>query len=71
MVLVFCSPVPGFVYDSHLVARTGDRPRFRVHFRSGWPAAASTYGCGSKSMVPFRVGAPPILIYFSGDWDVH
>ena len=20
---------------------------------------------------PFGVGAPPILVYFSGDWDVH
>ena len=25
----------------------------------------------SKPMVPFGVGAPPILVYFSGDWDVH
>ena len=31
----------------------------------------------SRSMVPqqmgshFGVGAPPILVYFSGDWDVH
>ena len=30
-----------------------------------------TFGCGSKPMVPFGVGAPPILVYFSGDWDVH
>ena len=22
-------------------------------------------------MVPFWEGAPPILVYFSGDWDVH
>ena len=22
-------------------------------------------------MVPFWGGAPPILVYFSGDWDVH
>ena len=22
-------------------------------------------------MVPYRVGAPLILVYFSGDWDVH
>ena len=29
-------------------------------------------GCGSKPMVPFwLVGAPPIVVYFSGDWDVH
>ena len=29
-------------------------------------------GCGSKPMGPhFGVGAPPILFYFSGDWDVH
>ena len=30
------------------------------------------FGCGAKSMVPFwLVGAPPILVYFSGDWDAH
>ena len=28
-------------------------------------------GCGSKPMVPFGVGAPPILVYSTGDWDVH
>ena len=26
---------------------------------------------GSKRMVPFGVGAAPILVYFSRDWDVH
>ena len=31
----------------------------------------NTHGCGSKSMVPFWVGAPPILVYFSDGWDVH
>ena len=33
----------------------------------------ATHGCGSKPMVPFyfKVGAPPILVYFSWDWDVH
>ena len=29
------------------------------------------YGCGSKPMVPFFSGAPPVLVYLSGDWDVH
>ena len=29
-------------------------------------------GCGSKPLGShFGVGAPPILVYFSGDWDVH
>ena len=28
-------------------------------------------GCGSKPMVPSWGGAPPILVYFSGDWDVR
>ena len=29
-------------------------------------------GCGSKPMGShFGVGAPPILVYFGGDWDVH
>ena len=31
--------------------------------------------CGSKPMLlkcyHFGVGAPPILVYISGDWDVH
>ena len=35
-----------------------------AHLHSG---ALPGYGCGSK----LRVGAPPILVYFSGDWDVH
>ena len=30
-----------------------------------------TYGCGSTIGSHFGVGAPPILVYFSGDWDVH
>ena len=30
-----------------------------------------SYGCGSKPMVPFWGRAPPILVNFSGDWDVH
>ena len=25
------------------------------------------FGCGSKPMVPLGIGAPPILVYFSGD----
>ena len=28
-------------------------------------------GCGLKPMAPFGVGAPPIGLYFSGDWDVR
>ena len=34
------------------------------------PQSYRRYGCGSKPMVPFWVGAPPVLVYFSGDWDV-
>ena len=26
---------------------------------------------GQKQWYHFGVGAPPILVYFSGDWDVH
>ena len=26
---------------------------------------------GQNQWYLFRVGAPPILVYFSGDWDVH
>ena len=30
------------------------------------------HGCGSKPMVShFGVGAPPTLVYFGGEWDVH
>ena len=30
------------------------------------------FGCGSQPMGShFGVGAPPILVDFSGDWDVH
>ena len=30
------------------------------------------FGCGSKpSWYQLGVGAPPIVVYFSGDWDVH
>ena len=28
-------------------------------------------GCGSNQWYHFGVGAPPIFVYFSGDWDVH
>ena len=32
----------------------------------------AAYGCGSKPFWHhFGVGAPPILVCFSGDWDVH
>ena len=32
----------------------------------------SQNGCGSKPMGShFGVGAPPVLVYFSGDFDVH
>ena len=33
--------------------------------------ADTSFGCGSNPMVPFWIGARPILVYFSGDWDVH
>ena len=36
------------------------------------PVIMILIGCGSKPMGShFGVGAPPILVYFSGDWDVH
>ena len=28
-------------------------------------------GCGSNQWYHFGVGAPPILVYFRGDWDVY
>ena len=36
-----------------------------------WGAQVSLTCFGSKPMVHFEVGAPPILVCFSGDWDVH
>ena len=36
------------------------------------PVSAWGNGRGSKPMVPFwGFGAPPMLVYFTGDWDVH
>ena len=40
---------------------SGSGPRFRNY-----------HGCGSTTMGSyFGAGAPPTLVYFSGDWDVH
>ena len=36
------------------------------------PAGAECYlDVGQHQWYHFGVGAPPILVYFSGDWDVH
>ena len=32
---------------------------------------ASDLAVGQNQWDHFGVGAPPILVYFSGDWDVH
>ena len=38
----------------------------------GWSQwSPKPVGHGSKMMVPFGIGAPPTLVYFSGDRDVH
>ena len=29
------------------------------------------HGMGQNQWYHFGVGAPPIVVYFSGDWDVH
>ena len=54
--------------------RTRTRPR-RTRSRSRWPLAARTgnrHGCRSKLMGShLGIGAPPILVHLSGDWDVH
>ena len=46
---------------------------FAIHVQAqAFDCAVNTHGCGSKPMEShFGVGAPPILVYFSGDWDVH
>ena len=48
-----------------------------VNLPSATPTVASMFVKNASSiqvampMVPFGVGAPLILVYFSGDWDVH
>ena len=45
----------------------GPTPKLGPEFRQ-----CESSGRGSKLMAShFGVGAPPILVYFSGDWDVH
>ena len=51
-------------------------PASHVSIHTAWPcwntscANCLQFGCGSKPMVPFW-GRPAIVVYFSGDWDVH
>ena len=40
----------------------------RLHFGCG---KVESVGCGSNQRYHFGVSAPPILVYFSGNWDVH
>ena len=43
-----------------------------VDFGKAQAGALYVCGCGSKPVEShFGVGAPPVLVYFSGDWDVH
>ena len=56
----------------HLTARrsgsSAESPRARAVEERG-PMAD---GCGCQNQwYHFGVGAPPILVYFGGDWDVH
>ena len=61
--------LPGFMDHTANVRCT---VRLCNHFGPKANGRGSTAnGFGSKPMVPFWVGAPPILVYFSGDWDVH
>ena len=54
-------------------------PSGRVHLdaeatapeRSGTPLTRRDMAVGQNQWYLFGVGAPPILVYFSGDWDVH
>ena len=36
-----------------------------------FPGPVGKVAVGQNQWYHFGVGAPPILIYFSGDWDVH
>ena len=67
---------PGTTSWDKKYAKLAKRVRliFRVVFLVPLPLTCrlpteKTRGCGSKPY-HFRVGAPPILVYF-GDWDVH
>ena len=47
---------------------SGPRYTGRVN---NYSLAASHMAVGQKQWYHFGVGAPPILVYFTGDWDVH
>ena len=55
-----CFPLPSMLIVASRGTKKGTHPKFTPF--------VVVYGCGSKPMV---LGAPPILGYFSGDWDVH
>ena len=38
---------------------------------SSWDSITGHMAVGQNQWYHFGVGAPPILVYFSGDWDVH
>ena len=64
-----------FNRQRHLTARILDSCIQATSKPSSHDAGVGTrlsYGCGSKPFWShFGAGAPPILVYFSGDWDVH
>ena len=66
----FKKPFGGCSGMSHVLSPFGG---FTPHSTSpNWTPCLVSLGCGSKPMgFHFGVGAPPILVYFSGDWDVH
>ena len=51
---------------SEYAAKLQRRPHFRVFARKQFHMVV-----GQNQMYHFGVAAPPILVYFSGDWDVH
>ena len=52
-----------------------DKVRYRTHPKSnvlqGFRSFRADMAVGQNQWYNFGVGAPPILVYFSGDWDVH
>ena len=51
-------------------SKSEDRRVQAAWSRGAWPLAH--VAMTSKPMGShFKIGAPPIIVYFSGDWDVH
>ena len=64
-------PWPGErpAFAGHAAADDSTRGRVLANDREVW--GENEVAVGQNQWYHFGVGAPPILVYFSGDWDVH